>query len=237
MTSGHRAAAQRPPSRRLLSALAGAAAALTVAGCAGASSAGPSPSPATGATTSPSATAAPTAAPTAGTSPGGSAGSSLGASAGPGSPGPATPSSTSSVPQCRTADLRATLSGGDGAAGTIYYRLRLTNAGAHPCALGGYSGVSFVDGSGQQVGASAQRDAGAGRPRLLELAPGQTAQARLGVAEAGNYDAAQCRPVTVGGLRVYPPNQTASLIVRHRFDACADQDVQLLTIEPYRSRG
>lgn len=221
----------------MLCVLAGAAAALTVAGCGGSSSPGASSSPTSGAAMSPSATATPTATPTPGTSPGTSAGSSVGASGGPGSPGPSTPSSAPAVPQCRTSDLHAALSGGDGAAGTVYYRLRLTNTGARPCALGGYSGVSFVDGSGQQLGAPAQRDAGAGGPRVLELGPGQSAQARLGVAEAGNYDATRCRPVTAQGLRVYPPNQTASLIVAHRFDACAAPSVQLLTIQPYRSRG
>ena len=136
---------------------------------------------------------------------------------------------------CRTGDLHGSLEGGDGAAGTIYYRLTLTNTGDRPCALGGYGGVSFVGNRGRQLGAPARRDASQGGPRLLVLPAGGSAVARLGVAEAGNYDSSQCQPATARGLRVYPPNETASLFVAHRFVACTSSDVQLLTIQPYRA--
>jgi hypothetical protein len=114
--------------------------------------------------------------------------------------------------------------------------LRLTNMGNGPCVLGGYGGVSFVGRHGDQIGAAAERDPSTGVRRVV-LRPGQGAEARLRVTEAGNYDASECHPQTARGLRVYPPNETASLFVRHRFDACDSPDVQLLTIQPYRAVG
>ena len=152
----------------------------------------------------------------------------------PSSSADASATATPSVAGCLTRDLHGSLGGADGALGSIYFKLRLTNTGDAPCALGGYGGVSFVGGHGQQIGAAAQRDHSTG-VRLVVLQPGQTADAQLKVAEAGNYDAADCRPQTAKGLRVYPPNETASLFVPHRFDACASPAVQLLTIKPYRA--
>jgi hypothetical protein len=53
-------------------------------------------------------------------------------------------------------------------------------------------------------------------PRVVRLATGATAAARLNIEDAG----ALCRPVTAAGLRVYPPDQTASKVVPIPFGAC-----------------
>ncbi|MGN6250326.1 MAG: DUF4232 domain-containing protein [Marmoricola sp.] len=205
-----------------------AAVAVGVTGCGGATRAASGPSaPATprgsAASSSPTSSPAPPSAPSAPTS--AAAGSAAGSTAS---------GTRTSAAGCRTADLRGSLSGAAGAAGTTYYRLSLTNDGDAPCALGGYGGVSFVGAAGRQIGAPARRDAGQSGPRLLVLQPGDSAVARLGVAEAGNYDADRCRPTTARGLRVYPPNETASLFVPHPFEACASSQVQLLSLRPYR---
>jgi hypothetical protein len=55
---------------------------------------------------------------------------------------------------------------------------------------------------------------------VVTLANGATAKAVLRITEAGNYPGSLCRRVTAAGIRVYPPNQTASKIVPFPFQAC-----------------
>lgn len=111
---------------------------------------------------------------------------------------------------CPSASLLATLDPGQGAAGTYYQGLRLTNKGAATCALSGYPGVSFVAGeAGARVGDPARRTGPAGS--TVRLAPGQSATAQVGVVNSANSDPAQCRAQLVRGVRVYPPGQTAAL--------------------------
>jgi hypothetical protein len=55
----------------------------------------------------------------------------------------------------------------------------------------------------------------------VTLAPGQVAHATLQVAQAGNYDPAQCKPVTAHWLRIFPPDQTAPLYVSFTTKACS----------------
>ncbi len=71
----------------------------------------------------------------------------------------------------------------------------------------GYPGVSLVDANGTQVGAAAAQT-GQAAP-LVTLAPGQSTTAIFRQANPGVLN---CTPVPVQGFRVYPPNQTASVI-------------------------
>ena len=64
---------------------------------------------------------------------------------------------------------------------------------------------------------------------------GGVAHAWLQVAEAGNYPAATCQPVTAHWLRVYAPGETQALYVSHAFDACSSDSAPLLTVMPVRS--
>jgi Protein of unknown function (DUF4232) len=61
------------------------------------------------------------------------------------------------VPRCTESDLGVwvAVGQGNGALGTIYYPLELTNMSGHTCLLFGYPGVSAVDGSGRQLGSPA----------------------------------------------------------------------------------
>jgi hypothetical protein len=148
-------------------------------------------------------------------------------------PTPTTPPSTtaSAGPQpCQTAALAASLGSPNAAAGTAYYPLVFRNTGSASCTLYGYPGVSFVTGqSGQQVGAPA--DHRPGTVTTLTLASGQSAQADLAIADAGNYPAS-CQLTPVVGLRVYPPNQTQSLFVPHPDHACANPQDGTLHVGP-----
>lgn len=146
------------------------------------------------------------------------------------------PSGSSSTPAavaaCDTAALSASLGQPSGAAGTTYYPLLLTDVSSRSCTLYGYPGVSLVvSASGSQVGRSASRVAASEQTVTLE--PGQSAQAILGIEVAQNYPTSTCQPTKVGGVRVYPPDQTAALYVSApELYGCANRSVDLLTIEP-----
>jgi hypothetical protein len=137
--------------------------------------------------------------------------------------------------QCATSQLDASLGSGDGAAGSTYYQLVLTNTGDQPCTTGGFGGVSYVGGgNGSQIGAAAVREQ-KDQARTIVLQPGGKATATLQEAEAGNYDKATCRPAPADGLRIYPPNNTASLFVKQPGAVgCENHQVQLLFLRPYQ---
>ena len=144
------------------------------------------------------------------------------ASAAPVSSAPAT-SSSAAVTMCATSALKAAVNTAKpgAAAGSIYYPLDLTNISGSTCTVFGYPGVSFVTGpSGTLIGRAATRNP-VKPATTVTLAPGQVAHATLQVAQAGNYDPAQCKPVTAHWLRIFPPDQTAPLYVRFTTKACS----------------
>jgi Protein of unknown function (DUF4232) len=143
-------------------------------------------------------------------------------------------STTPGVPLCGTGQLTASLGAPNGAAGTIYYELAFLNKSSTTCFMQGYPGVSFVAGtSGHQVGAPASRASGS-TPKV-NLAPGQSADALLGIAEASNFP--NCQETPVLGLRVYPPDNTLALYVAHSDNGCANTSVVTLSIHPVAPPG
>lgn len=189
MRAGHRIAA--------LSVLA-----LALAGCSGATTAGPARTPGT------------TAAPTTATVPA-TPGSLM---APPSTPG--VPAGSVAAPRCRSVQLTASLGPPEGAAGSVYRVLIFTNTGSQACDMRGFPGVSYVAGDlGQQVGPAAERVGDAGGP--VRIAPGGTASAQLQLVHVQNYDPAVCRPTPVRGLRIYPPGETAALFVPVEGTGCA----------------
>jgi hypothetical protein len=135
-------------------------------------------------------------------------------------------SGTPAASSCSAAKLVIWLdTQGDHAAGSAYYRLRFTNLGA-TCTLRGYPGVSAVDLSGHQLGKPAARDH-AVQAGIILLAHGATAKAVVRITNVHNFPRSACKPVTAAGLRVYPPNQTASKVVPFPFGACAGTSVFL----------
>jgi Protein of unknown function (DUF4232) len=140
---------------------------------------------------------------------------------------------------CQSAALRVTVdpSQAGGAAGSTYYPVNFTNTSAAPCGLNGYPGMSFVTAAGsagQQIGAAAQRDPAFG-DLSVRLPAGGVAHAWLQVAEAGNYPAAACQPVSAHWLRVFPPGDTVASYVDVNLSACASASTPLLTVTPIRS--
>lgn len=165
------------------------------------------------------AAATPTSTATAAHSPAGSGTTSASAptTAAPTTAAPAAPA------QCPTTGLRVKAGSSNGAAGTIYYNIDFTNVSSSTCILQGYPGVSLVSagsGAGSQIGADAKRDA-VTAVHPITLAAGQTAHAVLGIAEAGNFPAASCNPVTAHWLKVFPPDQFGAAYVSFTAQTCA----------------
>lgn len=138
---------------------------------------------------------------------------------------------TASVGACPASGLVAWLdTNGNGAAGTIFYTLHLTNLSGHRCTVRGYPGVSPAALSGHQIGPAALRS---GMPvHTVTLPNGHDAKANLGIAEAGNFPPARCRQTTAAGLRVFAPGSTVARFVPFPFAACTH--IANLRISPLR---
>lgn len=139
---------------------------------------------------------------------------------------PATSTTTSSpgTPACASDGLTVTGSVTDPGAGSYSEVLTFVNKGTSPCTLSGYPGVSAVGAGGAQIGPAAVRT---GRPSgTVTVHPGQAASAVLRVAQAGNFPAPACQPQPATGFRVFPPQQTAPVIVGASLQACAGTAVQ-----------
>lgn len=142
-------------------------------------------------------------------------------------PAPAARSTIAS--RCTTSNLVVWLNtAGSGTAGSIYYKLEFTNESGRPCSLTGYPGVSAVNLAGRQLGSAGGQTSL--RARVITLANGATASANLQVTEAGNYPASACRMTVAGGVRVYPPGQTASKVVPFPFQACSRRGPVILHV-------
>lgn len=153
--------------------------------------------------------------------------------------GPSTVPGPGNLAVCPSAALRVTMdtSQAGGTAGSTYYPVNFTNTSAAPCGLYGYPGISLVTAAGsagQQIGAAAQRDPAFG-DLSVRLAAGGVAHAWLQVAEAGNYPASACQPVSAHWLRVFPPGDTVASYVDVNLSACASASTPLLTVTPIRS--
>jgi hypothetical protein len=148
---------------------------------------------------------------------------------------PSQPSTESGTALCKTAGLTATTdSTGGGAAGSVYMQLILTNAGTEPCLLKGFAGVSLTaEANGEPIGEPAAR--GESTPVTdVRLAPGQAGTATLRYSQPGNYT--DCSRTQAAGLRVYPPEDTASLFLAQPREACSNSGINLLTISAFRAQ-
>ncbi|MGQ1839029.1 DUF4232 domain-containing protein [Kocuria turfanensis] len=131
---------------------------------------------------------------------------------------------------CATSALEVSAAPAGGAAGSVWVDVTVTNTAAEPCVLAGYPGVSFVDAGGTALGAPAVRDAGVpGTGR--ELAPGESATAALRISQAAVHPGCEAREAA--GLRVYPPENTRSVVVPFPAEACTGPGIQQLEIQGF----
>jgi hypothetical protein len=140
---------------------------------------------------------------------------------------------------CQSAALKVTVdtSQAGSATGSTYYPVNFTNTSDAPCGLYGYPGMSLVTAvgsAGQQIGAAAQRNPAFGK-LSVRLTAGGVAHAWLQVAQADNYPASACQPVTAHWLRVFPPGDTVASYVDVSLGACDSARTPLLTVTPVRS--
>lgn len=137
---------------------------------------------------------------------------------------------------CAASNLRISLGAGGGAAGTDFTVIDFTNSGSVPCTLYGFPGASLTNSSGAQIGAAATRNPS--RPStLVTLAVGAKANAELGVANAGNYPAQDCKPTSSAHLKVFPPNQTQPIVVPFATTGCADSSAHQLSVTAVAAGG
>jgi hypothetical protein len=134
-------------------------------------------------------------------------------------------SSASRMPatQCPTSSLHVIVSNlaGGAAAGTDYVPIDFTNVSGHSCQMYGFPGVSWVTGiNGGQLGDAASRVTSYGS-QAVTLAPGGKAHAWLGIADAGNFPSAACHEVTAHWMKIYPPDQYASLYTSYTTQVCS----------------
>jgi hypothetical protein len=109
---------------------------------------------------------------------------------------------------------------GGGAAGTVFYPVEFTNIGRHACFIWGFPRAAAISKAGHQIGKSSR--ALRLRHGIVELWPGQTAHATLGIVEAGNVCS---RPVWASSLRIRAPHQRASTELPFSFQACRGKRV------------
>jgi hypothetical protein len=112
---------------------------------------------------------------------------------------------------CGASQLSLTLGQSQGAAGSFYTPLVLTNKGTAPCTMFGYPGVSYVAANGGTLGVPASRISG--HVATVTLAPGGTASALLHQPNPLVFPPADCKKKKSSGIRVYPPGQTLSVVV------------------------
>jgi hypothetical protein len=128
--------------------------------------------------------------------------------------------------RCVSSSLRASLGQRQGAAGTSYVTLLLTNRSPVSCTLDGYPGVSFVAGAAAHlIGTPAQPDRRTGAKTVI-LAPGATAHVTVAVANYANYDKQACQPARATGYRIYPPGSTGSLLITAPQLVCSKPGLQ-----------
>jgi hypothetical protein len=154
---------------------------------------------------------------------------------GGGTPQPSPTDTGSAGPgACPTSALHVSIGNGNGAAGSVYYPIVFTNSSGSPCTLFGFPGVSFVTSpNGSQIGDAATRRSD--KPvQTVTLAVGGVAHATLQVVQALNFPATKCQPVTAHFLKIYPPNQTAAVILSFTAKACAatGQGATVLNVAP-----
>jgi hypothetical protein len=143
-------------------------------------------------------------------------------------------SSTHRTPGCLTSGIAVAEANVDDAAGHTDEQLVLTNISTRTCVIGGFPGVSYVDAHGRQLGAAADRVGNAGR--AITLAPHQHAVAVLTISHPGPLPGCDQpgESQAAAGLRIYPPQNLASLVLRTGGEAeCSNPAVHQLRVTAF----
>jgi hypothetical protein len=148
---------------------------------------------------------------------------------------PTVPASQGGPGTCLASNLTGSLGTSQGAAGTLYQDVVLTNNSAASCTLFGYPGASFVTGQGgSQIGAPANRNS-MSPAALVTLPPAGQANFLIALTDVGVYPPSACQPTTVSWLRVYPPGDYGSLYVSYATQTCALSTKVVMTVSTVRA--
>jgi sugar lactone lactonase YvrE len=120
------------------------------------------------------------------------------------------------VRECATGVLRATIGATQHGAGSVFTTLVLRNVGHANCFVQGYPGISLLDRAGHQIGKPATRTAAPAR--RIVLRPGQAASTTIHTLNPG-VGTSKCLAPSAA-LRVYPPDQRAALRVTAHLSEC-----------------
>jgi Protein of unknown function (DUF4232) len=131
-----------------------------------------------------------------------------------GSTSTTTPAST----RCHTSQLTAAVGANQGAAGSIYIAITLTNHGSTTCVIAGYPGVSLLDGGGHQIGTPATRATGSSHP--VTLVPGAVSSTTVHTLNAGVAPGGCWAPSA--SVKIYPPDELDSLTARGSITVCGN---------------
>lgn len=126
------------------------------------------------------------------------------------------PARSTGTPMCATSQLSARLGGSDGAAGSLFRYLVLTNHSGTTCHVTGFPGLSLLDANGKQIGAPATREHNGYAPVVLR--PGASASDTI---HTINH-MGTCLPTSTS-LRIYPPGNRASLVFPGKVTNCDNQ--------------
>jgi hypothetical protein len=116
------------------------------------------------------------------------------------------------VPWCTLGHLKLTRGFSEGAAGTIYQNLVITNKGTR-CRLGGFPAIFLYDSRGNPIGSGAApgpRPA----PVIITLARNRSAYTTLSYHNPGAFDPGTCSSARSATVRVYVPGIAAPLTMR-----------------------
>ncbi|MBM9510418.1 DUF4232 domain-containing protein [Actinacidiphila acididurans] len=128
----------------------------------------------------------------------------------------------STTPMCQTSQLSAHLGGSDAGAGNLYRYLVITNTSGTACHVTGFPGLSMLDAQGKQIGAPATRDHNSYASVVLR--PGASASDTI---HTINHQGT-CLPTSTS-LRVYPPDNRASLVIPGKVTNCDN----LFSVTPF----
>lgn len=110
------------------------------------------------------------------------------------------------VTNCASSHLRVTLGSPQGAAGTIFHPIVITNVGPSACAVWGVPSVQPVIGgvhrSRVPVGPPAHNNSMGQMPVRLVVRPTRSVSAAYGVTESANYTRSRCVPRNAGAIVV-----------------------------------
>jgi hypothetical protein len=111
---------------------------------------------------------------------------------------------------------------GNGAAGTIFYKLHFTNLSGSACTLNGFPFIHAVNLAGHPLGNRAAFDRHLGAPHPVTLGKGKTVTTTLAITDVGNLPPSKCKPVTAAGIEVFAPSGINEIgrVVPIPFGAC-----------------